>query len=41
MAHRGIDKTVQVLGGDLTNEMSGWSGGSIAWLEKIMGRKCF
>ena len=25
MAHRGIDKTVQVLGGDSTNEMSGWS----------------
>ena len=37
----GVDKTVLVLGGDSTNEMSGWSGGAIAWLEKMLGRKTF
>ena len=37
----GLDKLLELLGGDSTNEMSGWSGGSIAWLEKLLGRKLF
>ena len=41
MVEYGIDETVEVLGGDSTNEMSGWSGGSIAWMERLLGRKVF
>ena len=32
MVKYGIDETVEVLGRDSTNKMSGWSGGSIAWM---------
>ena len=41
MVEYGIDETVLVLGGDSTNEMTGWSGGAIAWLERLLERKCF
>ena len=41
MVENGIYKTVIVLGGDSTNEMIGWSGGAIAWLEGLLEQKCF
>ena len=41
MVEHGVDKTVAVLGGDSTNEMSGKSGGSLTWVEKLLGRKTF
>ena len=41
MVENGVDATVEVLGGDSTNEMTGWSGGSIVWVEVLLGRKCF
>ena len=41
MVEHGVDQTVEVLGGDSTAEMTGWSGGAIAWLERFLGRKCF
>lgn len=41
LVENGIDETVLVLGGDSTNEMTGWSGGAIAWLEQLLERKCF
>lgn len=41
MVENGVDKTVLVLGGDSTNEMSGKSGGSLTWVEKLLGRKTF
>ena len=41
MVEHGVDKTVAVLGGDSTNKMSGKSGGSLTWVEKLLGRKTF
>ena len=41
MVEHGVDKTMEVLGADSMAEMMGWSGGAIAWLEKLLGRKCF
>ena len=41
MVNLQVDKTVEVLGGDSTNPMSGWKGGAIAWLERMLGRKVF
>ena len=38
MVEYGIDKTVKVLGGDSTNDMSV---GSIAWMERLLGRNVF
>ena len=34
-----MDKTLQFLSGDSTNSNTGWKGGIIAWLEKLLGRK--
>ena len=41
MVEHGVDKKVEVLDGDSTADMTGWSGGAIAWLEKLLGGKCF
>ena len=41
LVEHGIDERVQVLGGDSTNEMTGWLGGAIVWVERLLGRKCF
>ena len=35
----GVDKTLQFLSVDSTNSNTGWKGGIIAWLEKLLGRK--
>ena len=37
----GQDSSILVLGGDSTNLMSGWKGGAIAWLERLLKRKVF
>ena len=34
-----VDKTLQFLSGDSTNSNTGWKGGIIAWLEKLLGKK--
>ena len=39
MKAHGVDKTLQFLSGDSTNSNTGWKGGIIAWLEKLLGRK--
>ena len=36
---RGFDKTIQALGGDSTTVNTGWKGGAVAYLEKLLGRK--
>ena len=41
MMQHGVDKTVMVLGGDSTNSNTGWKGGMLAHLEKLLDRKCF
>ena len=41
LVEHGQDTSVLVVGGDSTNSMSGWKGGSIAWLEKLLNRKLF
>ena len=33
-------KSLQVIGGDSTNTITGWQGGAIAHLEKLLGKKC-
>lgn len=33
-------KSLQVIGGDSTNTITGWQGGAIAHLEKLLGQKC-
>ena len=40
MVQYGVDKTVLVIGGDSTNSNTGWKGGMLAHLEKLLGRKC-
>ena len=35
------DKSIIVLGGDSTNSMSGYKGGAIAWVEKMIDKKVF
>ena len=37
--HGGAEK-LQVIGGDSTNSMTGWNGGALAHLERLMGHKC-
>ena len=39
MTLHGVDKTVLFLSGDSTNSNTGWKGGIIAWLEKLLKRK--
>ena len=34
------DKSLQVIGGDSTNTITGWQGGAIAHLEKLIEQKC-
>ena len=41
MVQYGVDKTVLVIGGDSTNSNTGWKGGMLAHLEKLLGRKCY
>ena len=41
MVQHGVDVTVLVLGGDSTNSNTGWKGGMIAHLERLLDRKCF
>ena len=41
MVEHGVNKSVLVLGGDSTNKMSGKSGRSVTWVEKLPGRKTF
>ena len=36
---RGFDKTIQAIGGDSTSVNTGWKGGAMAHLEKLLGRK--
>ena len=33
-------KSLQVIGGDSTNTITGWQGGAIAHLKKLLGKKC-
>ena len=41
MVQHGVDKTVLVIGGDSTNSNTGWKGGMLAHLDKLLDRKCF
>ena len=41
MVEHNKDKSIIVLGGDSTNSMSGYKGGAIAWVEKMLDRKVF
>ena len=41
MVQYGVDKTVLVIGGDSTNPNTGWKGGMLAHLEKLLDRKCY
>ena len=35
----GVENTLKLLGGDSTASNIGWRGGTIAWIEKLLGRK--
>ena len=35
----GLENTLELLGGDSTSSNTGWRGGVIAWVERIIGRK--
>ena len=37
----GLDKCLEVIGGDSTNSNTGWKGGAMTWLERMLERKCF
>ena len=39
MKEKGVDISLQAIGGDSTNVNTGWSGGAMQWLEKKLGRK--
>ena len=41
MEQQGLDKTVKVLGGDSTNPNTGWAGGAMTWVERLLNRKVF
>ena len=41
LVEHGQDENILILGGDSTNSMSGWKGGSIALLEKKLNRRTF
>ena len=36
----GAQETLIIIGGDLTNAMTGWKGGSLTHLEKMLNHKC-
>ena len=36
----GAKESIQVIGGDSTNAMTGWMGGALSNLEKLLGHKC-
>ena len=38
MKQTGIDETVEVLGGDSTSSNTGWAGGCITWIDKLLNR---
>ena len=39
MKSKGIDKSLQTIGGDNTNVNTGWEGGAMHWVEVKLGRK--
>ena len=39
MKSKGIDKSLQAIGGDSTNVNTGWEGGAMHWVEVKLGRK--
>ena len=39
MKSKGIDKSLQAIGGDSTNVNTGWEGGAMHWVEIKLGRK--
>ena len=41
MVKNGIDNDVLVLGGDSTNYNSGWDGGAMTWVERMLGRNLY
>ena len=36
-----LDHDLEVLGGDSTNSNTGWEGGTLCWVEKLLGKKMF
>ena len=40
LKERGFDKTIVAIGGDSTNVNTGWKGGAMAHLEKLLGMAC-
>ena len=41
MVKNAIDKDILVLGGDSTPSNSGWNGGCMTWLERMLGKRTF
>ena len=41
LVSHGVDKTLEVVGGDSTNFNTGWIGGALVWLAKMLGRNIF
>lgn len=41
LVKNGIDKDLLVLGGDSTNSNSGWDGGAMTWVERMLNRKVY
>ena len=39
MTKKGIDKSLQAIGGDSTNVNTGWEGGAMHWVEVKLNRK--
>ena len=39
MKYKGIDKTLQAIGGDSTNVITGWEGGTMHWVKVKLKRK--
>ena len=39
MKKKGIDRSLQAIGGDSTNVNTGWDGGIMHWIEVMLGRK--
>ena len=36
---KGLERTLEILGGDSPASNTGWRGGIIFWIEKLLGRK--
>jgi hypothetical protein len=41
LKENGIDRSLELIGSDTTNEMSGWKGGMLSHVEELLNRRLF